>query len=193
MLGYFFVFCLASSSSDKWGPGYRGPSLRSRAGWDGGVNLEGFSRTRGFDFDFEFEFEFELKFFFLLEALRIVREVEVGIERRVRQIALLCGSRNRGIEVVGGMVYSESSRGSTVVSFHSHLCPSLQENTCTETSARTKLHRARSVICRMCGWSVVRLSNIQVSIGPEEPSAVAVLLACVPTLVRYLLAVIFPT
>lgn len=99
IFGYFFVVCLAISSSDNWGPGYRGPCLRSRAGWDGGVNLEGFSSTSGFDFEFEF--------FFWFEALRIVWEVEAGIERRVRHIALLCGSRNRGIEVVGGIEYSE--------------------------------------------------------------------------------------
>jgi len=96
IFGYFFVLCLAISSSDNWGPGYLGPSLRSRAGWDGGVNLEGFSRTRGL--------EFEVDVFFLFEALRIVRDVEEGVERRVRHIAPLCGSRNRGIEVVGDML-----------------------------------------------------------------------------------------
>jgi hypothetical protein len=95
IFGYFFVFCLATSSSDNWGPGYLGASLRSRAGWDGGVNLDGFSRTRGLDF--------ELEVFFLFEALRIARDVDEGFGRRVRHIAPLCGSRNRGIEVVGGM------------------------------------------------------------------------------------------
>jgi hypothetical protein len=95
IFGYFLDFCLAISSSDSCGPGYLGPSLRSRAGWDGGVNLEGFSRTRGLDFES----------FFWFEALRIVRKVEEGIGRRVRHIALLCGSRNRGIDAVRGMIY----------------------------------------------------------------------------------------
>ena len=98
IFGYFFDFCLAISSADNWGPGYLGASLRSRAGWDGGLNFEGFSRTRGLDFEL----------FFLFEALRIVREVGVGIESRVRHIELLCGSRNRGIDAVGGMVYGEA-------------------------------------------------------------------------------------
>jgi hypothetical protein len=100
IFGYFFFVCLAISSSDNWGPGYLGASFRSRAGWDGGTNLDGFSRTRGFD----------VEFFFLLETLRIVREVEVGTGRRVRHIAPRCGSRNRGIDVVGGIAYSEAPR-----------------------------------------------------------------------------------
>jgi hypothetical protein len=110
IFGYFFFVCLAISSSDNGGPGYLGPSLRSRAGWDGGTNLEGFSRTGGFD----------VEFFFLLEALRIVREVEVGIERRVRHMAPRCGSRNRGIDVVGGIAYSETPSRSSVVLSHSY-------------------------------------------------------------------------
>ena len=64
IFGYFFFVCLAISSSDNGGPGYLGPSLRSRAGWDGGTNLEGFSRTRGLE-DFLGA---------LWEALRIARE-----------------------------------------------------------------------------------------------------------------------
>ncbi len=68
---------------------------------EGGGNLEGCARTSGFDL---------LECFFLFEALRIVREVEAGIARRVRQIALPCGSRNRGIDAVGGMVYGEALR-----------------------------------------------------------------------------------
>ena len=67
------------------------------------------SRTTGFD----------LLVFFLFEALRMVREDEVGVERRVRHIALLCGSRNRGMGVVGGMVYYEAPRWSSVVLSHS--------------------------------------------------------------------------
>ncbi len=57
--------------------------------------MDGFSRTRGLDF--------ELEVFFLFEAFRIVRVVDEGFGKRVRQIGPLCGSRNRGIEVVGGM------------------------------------------------------------------------------------------
>jgi hypothetical protein len=126
IFGYFFFVCLAISSSDNGGPGYLGPSLRSRAGWDGGTNLEGFSRTRGFD----------VEFFFLLEALRIVREVEVGIERRVRHMAPRCGSRNRGIDVVGGIAYSETPRRSSVVLFHSSDPTFDFQDTCT--AAHTK-------------------------------------------------------
>jgi hypothetical protein len=72
------------------------------------VNLEGFSRTRGLD----------VELFFLFEALRMMRKVGVGIGKRVRHIALLCGSRNRGIDVVGGMMYSEAPRWSSVVLLH---------------------------------------------------------------------------
>jgi hypothetical protein len=93
ILGYFFFFCAANSSADKLGPGYRGASLRSRAPCDGGVNLDGFSRTRGF----------ELFLGALCEALRIVRAVDVDVERRVRHNALPWGKRNRGI-VVGGIL-----------------------------------------------------------------------------------------
>jgi hypothetical protein len=109
IFGYFFFVCLAISSSDNWGPGYLGASFLSRAGWDGGTNLDGFSRTRGFD----------VEFFFLLEALRIVREIEVGTERRVHHMAPRCGSRNRGIDVVGGIAYSEALRWSSLVLSHS--------------------------------------------------------------------------
>jgi len=57
--------------------------------------LVGFSRTRGFELFFDAFFE----------ALRIVMQLEAGVDRRVRHIALLCGSRNRGIDVVGGIVF----------------------------------------------------------------------------------------
>lgn len=44
--GYFFVACLAFSSSFSAGPGYRGASLRIRWGCEGGLKRAGFSRTR---------------------------------------------------------------------------------------------------------------------------------------------------
>lgn len=61
------------------------------------MNLEGFSRTRGF------ELFLGALFGALREALRMVRGVEGDAERRVRHNALLCGSRNRGIDVGGGI------------------------------------------------------------------------------------------
>lgn len=43
--GYCFVFCASLSGADSGGPGYcLGGDLFRRAGWDGGLNLEGFSR-----------------------------------------------------------------------------------------------------------------------------------------------------
>jgi hypothetical protein len=65
------------------------------------VNLEGFSRTRGFELFLGALFG--ALFGALREALRMVRGVEGDAERRVRHNALLCGSRNRGIDVGGGI------------------------------------------------------------------------------------------
>jgi len=93
------------------------------------VNLEGFSSTNGFDFEFEF--------FFWFEALRIVRDVEAGIERRVRHIALLCGSKNRGIEVVGGIEYSERLQEGALWCSTSPIRPS---KSCTATSTCKTAH-----------------------------------------------------
>jgi hypothetical protein len=48
MFGYFFVFCRATSSSDSGGPwDHRVFFGRIRAACDGGLNLSGFSSTRG--------------------------------------------------------------------------------------------------------------------------------------------------
>ena len=50
MCGYCFVFCASFSVADSGGPGYwRGGGRFSRAGWDGGLNFDGFSRTRGLE------------------------------------------------------------------------------------------------------------------------------------------------
>jgi len=49
MCGYCFVFCAAFSVADSGGPGYwRGGGRLRRDGWEGGLNLAGFSRARGF-------------------------------------------------------------------------------------------------------------------------------------------------
>jgi len=77
MFGYFFVFCIACSAGDNWGPGYLGGSFRSLAGCDGGLNLAGFSRTRGLE-------GFLAGVFF--EAWRTFRGVADGAARRVRHI-----------------------------------------------------------------------------------------------------------
>lgn len=100
IFGYFFVFCAAASSSDNFGPGYLGASLRKRAPWEGGLNFVGFSSTSGFEGLPEglilFWGTFE-------EAWRMVREVEDGAESRTRHIAERWGRRKRGIKVVGGI------------------------------------------------------------------------------------------
>ena len=50
MCGYRFVFCASSSGCDNGGPGYcRGRVRVNLEGWDGGLNLAGFSRTLGLD------------------------------------------------------------------------------------------------------------------------------------------------
>lgn len=50
MCGYCFVFWVSISGAESGGPGYcRGGARFRRAGWDGGLNFAGFSRTRGFD------------------------------------------------------------------------------------------------------------------------------------------------
>jgi len=81
IFGYFFVACLALSSSDKLGPGYLGASLGRRAPWDGGLNFEGFSRTSGLGAKAGF---FGIAF---LEAWRADRGLDRG-GKRVRHIAL---------------------------------------------------------------------------------------------------------
>lgn len=93
IFGYFFVSCAAFCSADSWGPGYLGASARSRRPWEGGLNLVGFSRTRGLELLLE-----------LLEALRMSMEALEGCATRVRHIAPPCGNRNRGMEAVGGIV-----------------------------------------------------------------------------------------
>lgn len=48
MCGYCFVFCASRSVAESGGPGYwRGGDRLRRDGCDGGLNLVGFSRTRG--------------------------------------------------------------------------------------------------------------------------------------------------
>ncbi len=59
----------------------------------------GFSRMSGFDG----LPEGLILFSGILEAWRIVREVDIGTETRVRHIAERWGRRKRGIEVVGGI------------------------------------------------------------------------------------------
>lgn len=154
IFGYFFFVCVAISSSDNRGPGYLGASLRRRAGWDGGTNLEGFSRTRGFD----------VECFFLLETLRMEREVEVGTERRVRHIALRCGSRNRGIDVVGGIAYSEAPRWSSVVLSRSS-DPTFKILVRQPIPGKTAHQYFRSVFCRTVWLTLQRLSNVQLLVG----------------------------
>lgn len=89
MLGYFLVAILACSSADKFGPGYLGGSFRSLEPWEGGLNLVGFSRRMGLELLF-------LLGAFLEDTWRMLWGLE-AVERRVRQMALLWGSRNRGI------------------------------------------------------------------------------------------------
>jgi hypothetical protein len=150
------------------------------------VNLEGFSSTSGFDFEFEF--------FFWWEALRIVRDVEAGIERRVRHIALLCGSKNRGIEVVGGIEDSERlQEGGSVVLFH---FSDEAFKILVRRPPPAKLHTASSFRNLPHMWlTAVRLSNNQVFIGPERRSAVAVLpyVRPIPGKLLPTVAVVFPT
>jgi hypothetical protein len=59
----------------------------------------GFSRTSGLEGAFAAGFGV-----CFLEALRIMCEVVDGVGRRARQIAPPCGRRNRGMEIVDGMV-----------------------------------------------------------------------------------------
>lgn len=50
MCGYRFVFWASRSAELSGGPGYCGGGARfRRCGCEGGRNLSGFSRTRGFD------------------------------------------------------------------------------------------------------------------------------------------------
>ena len=150
------------------------------------MNLEGFSRTSGFDFEFEF--------FFWFEALRILRDVEAGIERRVRHIALLCGSKNRGIEVVGGIEYSQRlQEGALWCCSTSPIRPS---KILVRRPPPAKLHTASSFRNLPHMWlTAVRLSNNQVFIGSERRSAVAVLpyVRPIPGKLLPAVAVVFPT
>lgn len=47
MLGYRFVFCSCFSASESAGPGYARGLARGREPCEGGLNLSGFSSTRG--------------------------------------------------------------------------------------------------------------------------------------------------
>jgi hypothetical protein len=98
ILGYFFVAWRACSSADSCGPGYRGASFRGREPWEGGLNLAGFSRTRGFGARGVDFFDNGLEAFF--EACRTF----CGAAKRERQIELPWGSKKRGIGVVGGIL-----------------------------------------------------------------------------------------
>ena len=49
MLGYFFVLCSVFCSPVSCGPYWRGICCFSLLPWEGGLNLAGFSRTRGFE------------------------------------------------------------------------------------------------------------------------------------------------
>jgi hypothetical protein len=97
--GYFFVFCLACSSADNWGPGYLGVSFGSLAPWDGGLNLFGFSRTKGFE---------DILVEVFLDAWRMLRDEADGMERRAVHIQPRRGSRKRGIAVVGDMMAEDN-------------------------------------------------------------------------------------
>ena len=89
ILGYFFVACAAFCSSVIWGPAYwyRGGPFEILEPWEGGLNLAGFSRTRGFP---GFAFVVALRTNWFL------------------QIAPVCGRRNLGIvAILGGIVGSD--------------------------------------------------------------------------------------
>lgn len=92
IFGYFLLACRAFSSSLRAGPGYRGASLRRRWPWDGGVNLVGFSRTRG-----------PLGLGELLAAGLALVEAARKEEGRARHAGSPRGRRKRGMEG-GGMV-----------------------------------------------------------------------------------------
>ena len=49
ILGYFFVCCSLFCSPVRCGPYWRGICCFNRLPWEGGLNLVGFSRTRGFE------------------------------------------------------------------------------------------------------------------------------------------------
>jgi hypothetical protein len=96
MLGYFFVFWRAASSSLSAGPGYRTVRLGGREPCEGGLKRVGFSRTGTLEGAADDLGADALDFAPLVDAARAVRGMDE--ERRGRHEGAPRGRRKRGIE-----------------------------------------------------------------------------------------------